>query len=69
MRALTKPNGDEMSLAANAIALRVAKFVGRLPGSHNDKFDALVAVIAALGVPDEHHLKLAEQIIAGTRNE
>lgn len=69
MRALTKPNGDEMSLAANAMALRIAKFVGGLKGSHNDKFDALVAVISALGVPDEHHLRLAEQIIAGTRTE
>lgn len=58
-----------MSKEAMALADIIAKTVGKSNASHNDKFDALVAVISALGVPHEHHLKLAEQIIAGERHE
>lgn len=60
---------EQMSKNAMALAATVARVVGKSGASHNDKFDALVAVISALGVPDEHHLRLAEQIIAGARNE
>lgn len=58
-----------MSEKAMALAADIARMIGRSDASHADKFDALVAVMAAVGVPPEHHLELAKQIIAGERIE
>lgn len=52
-----------------ALAATLAKTVGKSNASHADKFDALVAVISALGVPDAHHLEQAEKIIAAERRK
>lgn len=40
-----------MTLAAELIAMDVAKVLIKSEASHADKFDALVAIIAAIGVP------------------
>lgn len=45
--------GKPLSPEADALALRVAKMVAKARGTHTDKFTALVAVMAALGVADE----------------
>jgi hypothetical protein len=53
-----------MSKDAMALASTIAKTVGKSNASHGDKFDALVAVIAALGVPDSHHVEYAEKLLS-----
>lgn len=56
-----------MTADAMALASDIAKKVARSRASPADKFDALVAVLSAMGVPDEIHLQHAEKIIRDSR--
>ena len=53
--------GKAFTPEADALALSVGKLVAKARATHADKFVALIAVIKALGVPDDHYATLAEQ--------